>query len=167
MAKYSQLWPADPVLWDDPEGLTGPMRNAAIRSKCRAHRELRRRVHIRDDFTCHFCGFRPLNASATYCGTYAVVRTHPEDRFLNVDHIVPRELGGLTESCNLRTLCDRCNSIKGARLDCDVPAFTAVMEPHLCLDHGVVLAFGHRPVCQCESALRSLCGLQVERLEMD
>lgn len=36
---------------------------------------------------------------------------------LHVDHIVPLAKGGLSEMSNLRTLCERCNMGKGARLE--------------------------------------------------
>jgi len=36
---------------------------------------------------------------------------------LSVDHVKPRHHGGLTWLPNLQTLCTRCNSSKGARLN--------------------------------------------------
>lgn len=57
-------------------------------------------VMRRDNFRCVLCG-----ASA-------------EDGVqLHVDHIVPLAKGGKTEISNLRTLCDRCNLGKGAKIE--------------------------------------------------
>ena len=50
----------------------------------------------RDNFTCKRCGSR---------------------KFLAVDHIIPESKGGATDSSNLQTLCRRCNSQKGGRMD--------------------------------------------------
>lgn len=57
--------------------------------------DLRWRIWERDNFTCQHCGTR---------------------RHLAVDHILSVARGGLTEESNLQTLCDRCNSSKGASL---------------------------------------------------
>ena len=48
---------------------------------------------------------------------YACVECGEDDvARLTLDHRVPVDLGGANEPQNLRTLCRRCNSIKGARL---------------------------------------------------
>jgi hypothetical protein len=60
-------------------------------------RGLRARVMERDQFRCRRCG----------CG--------PNDRKLNVDHIVPVAQGGRSVDWNLQTLCDACNGGKSAR----------------------------------------------------
>jgi len=52
----------------------------------------------RDNFTCCICGFSQGDG----------VRLH-------VDHIVPVARGGKSELENLQTLCERCNSGKGAK----------------------------------------------------
>ena len=53
-------------------------------------------VWERDNFTCQNCG---------------------ERRHLSIDHIYPESKGGPTELFNLQTLCCRCNSQKGCRVD--------------------------------------------------
>ena len=51
-------------------------------------------VWERDDYACRMCGAR---------------------KFLSVDHIIPKRVGGSDETDNLQTLCISCNSSKGAR----------------------------------------------------
>ena len=54
---------------------------------------LRWEVWERDNFTCQKCGYR---------------------RFLAIDHIKPRVLGGSDDATNLQTLCRSCNASKDA-----------------------------------------------------
>ena len=54
----------------------------------------------RDNFRCQICG-----------------ATQKDGVKLHVDHIVPVSKGGRTEMSNLRTLCERCNMGKGAKLE--------------------------------------------------
>ena len=61
---------------------------------------LRYDVLRRDNFRCQLCG-----ASAQ------------DGVKLHVDHIRPVSKGGRTEMANLRTLCERCNMGKGAKLE--------------------------------------------------
>jgi 5-methylcytosine-specific restriction endonuclease McrA len=56
----------------------------------------RRNVYMRDDFTCQYCGVRMAS------------------RELNLDHVVPRALGGKATWENLVTSCRRCNFEKGS-----------------------------------------------------
>lgn len=58
----------------------------------------RRNVYLRDGNTCQYCGrqFR--------------------DEELNLDHVVPRDIGGKTNWENIVTACVRCNSRKANRL---------------------------------------------------
>jgi len=58
----------------------------------------RRNVYLRDDNTCQYCG-RPFR-----------------DEELNLDHVVPRDIGGKTNWENIVTACVRCNSRKANRL---------------------------------------------------
>jgi len=62
---------------------------------------LRYKVMRRDGFQCVLCG-------AT-----------GRDSQLQVDHIIPISKGGKTQLNNLRTLCRRCNSGKGNKIDSD------------------------------------------------
>ena len=58
----------------------------------------RRNVYLRDANTCQYCG-RPFR-----------------DEELNLDHVVPRDIGGKTNWENIVTACVRCNSRKANRL---------------------------------------------------
>ena len=61
---------------------------------------LRYDVMKRDNFRCVLCGASAQDG----------VRLH-------VDHIFPVSRGGKTEMSNLRTLCERCNMGKGAKIE--------------------------------------------------
>lgn len=54
-------------------------------------------VHVRDRFTCQYCGDRPAR------------------RELTLDHVVPRHRGGPTSWENIVTACSDCNLRKGGR----------------------------------------------------
>lgn len=56
----------------------------------------RRRLYMRDNFTCAYCGVSALDT----------------DAILTLDHIVPRELGGTNAHSNLVACCKSCNSSK-------------------------------------------------------
>lgn len=58
----------------------------------------RRNVYLRDAHTCQYCG-----------------RRYPEEE-LNLDHVVPRDRGGVTNWDNIVTACIRCNARKANRL---------------------------------------------------
>jgi diadenosine tetraphosphate (Ap4A) HIT family hydrolase len=51
-----------------------------------------------------------------------------EERWLEVDHIVPRRHGGTDDLSNLQALCYKCNANKGARDDSDLQAVRARMH---------------------------------------
>ena len=57
--------------------------------------ERRLAIHLRDDFTCAYCGRHLKN-------------DRPGD--VTLDHLVPRCYGGKNDSGNLVTACKRCNS---------------------------------------------------------
>lgn len=61
-----------------------------------SERTKRWRVLVRDGFTCRYCG-----------------RMAP-DVVLEVDHVVPRSVGGSDDEDNLVTACYDCNQGKGA-----------------------------------------------------
>ena len=65
-------------------------------------------------FKCSTCGLPGYERR----GRLHVAYPTPIDGvFLSVDHIVPRSRGGaLADMSNLRILCTRCNSKKGARI---------------------------------------------------
>jgi 5-methylcytosine-specific restriction endonuclease McrA len=54
-------------------------------------------VHIRDRYTCQYCG------------------TRPHKRELTLDHVLPRHRGGPTSWENIVTACSPCNLRKGGR----------------------------------------------------
>lgn len=51
-----------------------------------------------------------------------------EERFLEVDHIVPRSRGGSDDLSNLQALCYRCNQNKGNRDDADLRQASAIYD---------------------------------------
>jgi hypothetical protein len=55
----------------------------------------RRNVYLRDNYTCQYCGKRPMLKD------------------LNLDHVKPRSQGGTATWENLVTSCRRCNFRKG------------------------------------------------------
>lgn len=66
--------------------------------------EKRWAIYLRDGLTCGLCGD-------------PVERIASSGRFLTLDHVLPRCLGGSNHETNLRTLCDRCNRIRRAHPD--------------------------------------------------
>lgn len=60
--------------------------------------ELRRRIKLRDNYTCQICG-----------------KYMPDEVGLHIDHIVPISKGGKTVPSNLQVLCDKCNFSKGSK----------------------------------------------------
>ena len=60
-------------------------------------KSLKQQIFARDNYACRYCG-----------------RILPED-ILQIDHIVPRALGGSDELDNLATACPNCNYRKGAK----------------------------------------------------
>jgi 5-methylcytosine-specific restriction endonuclease McrA len=75
-------------------------------------RRIRARVFLRDNFTCQECGWRPAQQfiPKNYTGSYTIW----DGRVLHMDHIKPVSKGGDNSIDNLRVLCDKCNSSKGA-----------------------------------------------------
>lgn len=61
--------------------------------------ELRRRIKIRDRYTCQECG-----------------KYMPDEVGLHIDHIIPVSKGGKTVESNLQVLCDKCNLRKNNRI---------------------------------------------------
>lgn len=61
---------------------------------------LRWRIYRRDQGICRYCGVA--------CG--------PEAERWEIDHVVPRALGGRDDPSNLALACRRCNQKKGAKL---------------------------------------------------
>jgi 5-methylcytosine-specific restriction endonuclease McrA len=65
-------------------------------------------VFRRDSFQCVYCGFDGRSFDAW--------------TFLQVDHFIPRSLGGLDCLDNLKTACIICNQMKGAKTWASVEA---------------------------------------------
>jgi hypothetical protein len=55
----------------------------------------KKRVLLRDWFTCMYCLRRPKR------------------HYITVDHVLPKRLGGTNEQTNLVTSCLECNTVKG------------------------------------------------------
>lgn len=63
--------------------------------------QLREKIKKRDNFTCQICSNSSYNE---------------RNLLLEIDHIIPVSLGGLTIDENLQTLCWKCNRSKGSKL---------------------------------------------------
>jgi 5-methylcytosine-specific restriction endonuclease McrA len=74
---------------------------------------VRKAVFRRDNYTCRACGIVE-HAVKRQRGGYGYY-TQIDGVYLSIDHIHPRSLGGSSEMNNLRVLCTRCNTAKGAR----------------------------------------------------
>ena len=57
------------------------------------HLALRFKILKRDNFTCQYCGRKPIQ----------------DNTKLMVDHIIPKSKGGTDEESNLKTSCEACN----------------------------------------------------------
>ena len=67
------------------------------RVPCHAAPFTRRNLFLRDDYTCQYCGISPPRSQ------------------LNLDHVIPRALGGKTTWENVVCSCVDCNRRKGGR----------------------------------------------------
>ena len=80
--------------------------------RLKKNQKLRKEIYERDNFTCIECGFHPEANTKNYDGKYTLMSN---SNWLEVDHIKPRALGGNNDISNLQTLCNICNTKKGAR----------------------------------------------------
>lgn len=62
-------------------------------------RGLRKKIMIRDNFTCQLCG-----------------KYMPDEVGLQIDHIIPVAKGGKSVASNLRVLCSKCNGSKSDKM---------------------------------------------------
>lgn len=62
-------------------------------------REIRRKILVRDKYTCQRCGKSSRNGKG-----------------LSIHHIVPRSNGGTDRKSNLLTLCDKCHDLVEGRV---------------------------------------------------
>jgi 5-methylcytosine-specific restriction endonuclease McrA len=68
-----------------------------VRPRRRPLKFSRQNIYLRDDFRCQYCGIRAGGQE------------------LNLDHVLPRSLGGVTTWENIVTCCVPCNVRKGGR----------------------------------------------------
>lgn len=76
---------------------------------------LRIRVFDRDQYRCRYCG-----------GPVYIMAKDPRSH-ATVDHVIPRDKGGLSTYANLVTACETCNHRKGRKLEM-VPMPPPAME---------------------------------------
>lgn len=87
-----------------------------LRYNTAPRRQLRAELMIAADFTCRACGWRPKRIPQHYDGSYTIVEdVNGKGRYLAIDHIKPRHVGGRNDRENLQVLCSSCNGSKGAR----------------------------------------------------
>ncbi len=125
--------PADHSDWRSPtwcneHGEVFRVPTGKLRFRYPGHRELRRTVFVRDEFTCQWCGARPPSIPENFDGNDGVwtTRIHTSKfsqsvggvpALLVLDHIVSRRNGGSNHPANLQALCDPCNSAKAGLVD--------------------------------------------------
>jgi len=81
---------------------------------------LKRKVNVRDNFTCQICGKVGKKDSVRglayeYDGYIDWDCTMPKPVRFEIDHIKPEYLGGETTEENLQLVCRKCNRSKGYR----------------------------------------------------
>lgn len=87
-----------------------------LRFRSAGEQTLRAIVMYRDAYRCIACG---LDGTATmpcepYAGNWCI--RFPDGRFLTLDHITAVARGGTNHPDNLQTLCNMCNTMKGASI---------------------------------------------------
>jgi 5-methylcytosine-specific restriction endonuclease McrA len=92
-----------PDFFVTPQGIVFPISRPLSERK-------RWEIYIRDGKKCVLCG-RPVRFGGNTASPLDV-----RGRASHTDHIFPRSRGGQNEDDNLRLLCIRCNTSKGARI---------------------------------------------------
>ena len=76
---------------------------------------LKREIHQRDQFICQKCG-KKSEKNDVFAFEYKI-SSYNNKRYgtirFEVDHILPRHLGGTNDKNNLQLLCRKCNRSKG------------------------------------------------------
>lgn len=84
-------------------------------------KRVRLAVYTRDGFACRHCGWAP-EVPRDYDGEFALGGSYRKTngkfgtRYLALDHVHPYSLGGKFVVENLQTLCNSCNTKKGAKV---------------------------------------------------
>lgn len=94
-----------------------PNRTPRLKFRYPKNWKLRAEVHARDGFRCVICGREAENVPQPYDGRDAIGGGKGLTSWcMEIDHIVPRDLGGSHDINNLQTLCHSCNARKRNRL---------------------------------------------------
>ena len=93
-------------------------RTGALNFSYKKNQLLRAKVFAKDDFACCVCGWKPSCIPDGYDGKYTISEhINGKLAWLEVDHKFPKLYGGSHNVNNLQTLCNRCNSSKGVKLN--------------------------------------------------
>lgn len=96
-------------LFGDPNAVPAPP-EPHVHVNPQRRRRIRRKVFIRDGFTCQSCGL-VFTCPDEWDGSRV---WHEDGRTeLTVDHVVPRSQGGPFTVDNLRACCEPCNQERG------------------------------------------------------
>lgn len=78
----------------------------------------RMKVFKRDNGKCSVCG----------CKLHLDIENWRDSFYMQIDHIIPRRMGGADDMDNLRAICKHCNSTKGQHIGIDT---LKIVERHL------------------------------------
>ena len=115
--------------------------------------DFRRQIFERDCWTCHLCG-HPVVVGAT--------QDEPE-RIAQIDHLVPRSLGGSGDLDNLATACMPCNEARSNHPDIDAIRLAVSVESSSLVDWLALPPWIRPPVPRCDFDPVSTFGTQEMR----